>query len=258
MPALTEPKSLEGRVAVVTGASSGIGASTARYLAARGAKVALLARRKDKLDAIAAEIVAAGGTAAVLDVDVTDTAALTAAAEQIDTELGTVSIVVNNAGIMLPAPIAERAADQWRQQIDLNISAAMNTIGAFHDQLVRAASDGGPADLVNTSSIAAEHIFPNFAVYSATKAFITHLSTHLRVELGAKDVRVCAIEPGIVGTELQSHVTDAGANAWLAGSKDTMTWLSPDDVAETVAFVVSLPAHVNLAQVQIMPTRQDI
>jgi NADP-dependent 3-hydroxy acid dehydrogenase YdfG len=109
---------------------------------------------------------------------------------------------------------------------------------------------------VNTSSIAAQNIFPNFAVYSGTKAYVTHLSRTLRAELGAKDVRVSAIEPGIVGTELQSHVTDAGARDWLDGSKQAMTWLEPEDVAEAVAFLAQQPARVNLQQITIMPTRQ--
>jgi NADP-dependent 3-hydroxy acid dehydrogenase YdfG len=110
--------------------------------------------------------------------------------------------------------------------------------------------------LINISSIAAQNIYPNFAVYSATKAATSHLSRHLRVELGAKDVRVSVIEPGIVGTELQSHFTDQGAIDWLASTKATVAWLQPADIAETIAFTVSLPKHVNLQQVTIMPTRQ--
>ncbi|MFF4197875.1 SDR family oxidoreductase [Nonomuraea sp. NPDC001831] len=110
------------------------------------------------------------------------------------------------------------------------------------------------ADLINTSSIEAQNIFPNFAVYSATKAYVTHLSRHLRAELGAKNVRVSAVEPGIVGTELQSHVTDEGARAWLEGSKEAMEWLTPQDVAQTVGFIASLPPRANLQQVTIMPT----
>ncbi|MEU9382130.1 SDR family oxidoreductase, partial [Streptomyces sp. NPDC048279] len=94
------------------------------------------------------------------------------------------------------------------------------------------------------------------AVYAGTKAFVSHLSKHLRVELGPKKVRVCAIEPGIVGTELQDHVTDAGANAWLEGSKDTVDWLRSDDIAQIVGFIASRPLRVNLPQVFIMPTAQ--
>ena len=247
---------LAGRVALITGASSGIGASTALLLAARGAKVALLARRKDRLDDLVARITAAGGTAVGLPVDVTDTDALTAAVTQVADIFGAVDLVVNNAGIMLPGPVEELRADQWQHQIDLNVSAAVHTVGAVTPLLVKAAAEGRTVDLVNTSSIAAQNIFPTFAVYAATKAFITHLSRHLRVELGAKDVRVSAIEPGIVGTELQGHVTDQGARDWLEGSKDTIEWLTPEDIAEVIAFTAALPKRVNLQQVTVMPTRE--
>jgi NADP-dependent 3-hydroxy acid dehydrogenase YdfG len=219
-------------------------------------KVALLARRKDRLEALAAEIALAGGTALAIAVDVTDATALKVAAGQVEQQLGRADIVFNNAGIMLPAAIDEHRSDQWQHQIDLNISAAMHTIDAFHDQLVASAAAGRPADLINTSSVAAQNIFPNFAVYSATKAFITHLSRHLRTELGPKNVRVSAIEPGIVTTELQSHVTDAGVNEWLAGVARSITLLTPEDIAEIVSFLVALPAHVNLQQVTVMPTQE--
>jgi NADP-dependent 3-hydroxy acid dehydrogenase YdfG len=248
--------SLSGRVAVVTGASSGIGAATAELLAAQGAAVALLARRKERLDEIVGRITAAGGTALALPVDVTDAHALTEAAARVEAELGQASIVVNNAGVMLPAPIDEYAVDQWQHQIDLNITAAMSTIAAFTPQLIASAEADGVADLVNTSSVAAQNIYVNFAVYAASKAFITHLTKNLRAELGPKKVRVAAIEPGIVGTELQSHVTDEGALAWLEDSKDTVEWLTGEDVAQTVAFLVGLPARVNLWQVGILPTGQ--
>ncbi|MBB5915209.1 NADP-dependent 3-hydroxy acid dehydrogenase YdfG [Nocardia transvalensis] len=248
--------SLAGRVAVVTGASSGIGAATAKRLAASGAAVALVARRAERLELLVEEIEQAGGTALALTVDVTDAQALRTAAERVATELGTVDLLFNNAGVMLPAPVEELPVEQWQRQIDLNVTGLMNAIGAFVPQLIAAAADKGVADLVNTSSIAAQNLFPNFAVYSGTKAYVTHLSRTLRAELGAKDVRVSAIEPGIVGTELQSHVTDAGAQDWLEGSKQEMTWLDPEDVAEAVDFLASRPAHVNLQQITIMPTRQ--
>ncbi|WP_435593431.1 SDR family oxidoreductase [Nocardia sp. bgisy118] len=247
---------LAGRVAVVTGASSGIGAATAKRLAASGAAVAVLARRADRLELLAEEIEQAGGTALALTVDVTDAQALRTAAERVAAELGTADLLFNNAGVMLPAPVEELPVEQWQQQIDLNVTGLMNAIGAFLPQLIAAAADKGVADLVNTSSIAAQNLFPNFAVYSGTKAYVTHLSRTLRAELGAKDVRVSAIEPGIVGTELQSHVTDAGAHEWLESSKQAMTWLDPEDIAEAVNFLASQPAHVNLQQVTIMPTRQ--
>ncbi|MEW2515747.1 SDR family NAD(P)-dependent oxidoreductase, partial [Streptomyces sp. NPDC046870] len=152
--------------------------------------------------------------------------------------------------------VEELRADQWQRQIDLNVSGLMNVIGAFTPQLVRAAQERGIADLINTSSSAAQNLYPTFAVYAGTKAFVSHLSKHLRIELGPKKVRVSAIEPGIVGTELQDHVTDTGAREWLEGSKDTIDWLQSIDIARTVGFIASLPLRVNLPQVFIMPTAQ--
>lgn len=249
-------KPLDGRVAVITGASSGIGEASAEHLASLGAKVAVLARRADRLDDLVARIGKNGGTALAIAVDVTDAAAVQAAADRVQAELGGADLLFNNAGVMLPAPIEELRADQWQRQIDLNISGLMNVIGAFTPQLVQAADERGVADLINTSSSAAQNLYPTFAVYAGTKAFVSHLSKHLRVELGPKKVRVSAIEPGIVGTELQSHVTDPGASAWLEGSKETIDWLRSEDIAQTVGFIASLPLRVNLPQVFIMPTAQ--
>ncbi|MFG3063788.1 SDR family oxidoreductase [Streptomyces sp. NPDC048231] len=247
---------LAGRVAVVTGASSGIGEATAEHLASLGAKVAVLARREDRLAKLVSRIKKDGGTALAIAADVREDEAVRAAAHQVKTDLGGADLLFNNAGVMLPAPIEELATDQWQHQIDLNITGLMNAIGAFVPQLVEAAAERGVGDLVNTSSITAQNLFPNFAVYSGTKAYVTHLSRHLRMELGPKNVRVSAIEPGIVGTELQSHVTDPGARDWLAGSKEMMEWLTAKDIAHTVGFLASQPARVNLQQVTIMPTGQ--
>ncbi|MFF4956154.1 SDR family oxidoreductase [Streptomyces sp. NPDC001222] len=256
MSTQTPAKPLSGRVAVVTGASSGIGEATAEHLAALGAKVVVLARRADRLDDLVGRIEKNGGSALAIAADVTDAAAVQGAADRVAAELGGADLVLNNAGVMLPAPIEELATDQWQRQIDVNITGLMHVIGAFTPQLVKTAGERGVADLINTSSIAAQNIFPNFAVYSGTKAYVTHLSRHLRVELGPKNVRVSAIEPGIVGTELQEHVTDSGALEWLAGSKESMEWLEPEDVARTIGFLAGLPPRANLQQVTIMPTAQ--
>jgi len=256
-PSITlSSEQLSGRIAVVTGASSGIGAATGKLLAMRGAKVALMARRKNLLDQLVTEITASGGAAFAFEVDVTNQASVDVAAQAVADKLGVVNLVVNNAGIMLPAPIVEGRTEDWVRMIDLNVTGAMRVIGAFVTVLIKAAGDGQPADLINISSIAAQYVFPSFAVYSATKAAISHLSRHLRTELGPKDVRVSMIEPGIVATELQSHVTDPNTLDWLASSKNMMDWLQPEDIAEAIAFAVGLPRHVNLQQVTIMPTRQ--
>ncbi|MCF3651664.1 SDR family oxidoreductase [Synoicihabitans lomoniglobus] len=247
---------LSGRIAVITGASSGIGAATAQRLVSLGAKVALLARRKSKLDALVAEITAAGGTALAIEVDVTSPEQVAAAAATVTAELGRASILINNAGVMLPAPITETRVNDWESMIDLNLTGALRVIGAFTPALTASAQENGVADLVNISSIAAQNVFPSFAVYSATKAAISHLSRHLRAELGPADVRVSMIEPGLVETELASHVTDPAVTDWINGAAQAMTLLKSEDIAETIGFTVALPRHVNLQQVTVMPTHQ--
>ena len=250
--------SLSGRIAVVTGASSGIGRATAKLLAARGAKVAVMARREDALKDLVAEIRRDGGEALVLAGDATDLAAVGQAAAAVDEAYGGADLLFNNAGLMLPGPIDATPFAEWQQQIDLNVTAAMAVIHAFVPQLTRAAAQGRLVDLVNTSSIAGQYIYPYFAVYSATKAFTSHLTRHMRVELGPKNIRVSMIEPGIVATELQGHWNFQGAKDWLANAAKDIEFLKPEDVADVVGYLSGLPAHVNLQQVTVMPTRQAI
>lgn len=247
---------LAGRVAVVTGASSGLGEAAAELLARRGAKVAVLARRADRLAALTGRIEANGGTALAVPVDVTDAEAVQAAAARIEAGFGTVDLLFNNAGVMLPSKIADVRADLWNQQVDLNIGGFLNTVAAFVPQLRKAAADKGVADLVNTSSIGAQNLFPTFEVYCGTKAFVTHYSRNLRIELGSQGVRVAVVEPGIVRTELQGHVTEPDATAWLDETFKTMEVLEPADVAEAVAHLAALPARVNIERLTIMPTTQ--
>jgi NADP-dependent 3-hydroxy acid dehydrogenase YdfG len=247
---------LNNRIAVVTGASSGIGYATAKLLAGRGAKVAVLARRGDMLDKLVAEITAAGGTALALPIDVTDQTSIDAVAATVEQTWGPADLVFNNAGVMLPGAIEARDIDQWQHQIDLNITGAMRVISAFVPQLTKAAAAGATVDLINTSSIAAQNIYPYFAVYSASKAYVSHLSRHLRAELGPKNIRVSIIEPGCTSTELQGHFTFPGAIDWIANARETITFLEPENVAEVVGFLAVQPKHVNLQQVVVMPTQQ--
>ncbi|MBA8923363.1 NADP-dependent 3-hydroxy acid dehydrogenase YdfG [Kutzneria viridogrisea] len=240
----------------MTGASSGMGAATAELLAAQGVKVALLARRAHELDALAEKITTAGGTALSVPLDLTDVAAVHAAAAQVRTRLGRPSIVFNNAGIMLPSSVEGLHDQRWRRQIDLNVTAAVTTAAAFVTDLVAAAAEGGPADLITTSSVAAKRIVPSFAVYSATKAFLTHFTHQLRAELGPRNVRVSVIEPGIVSTELWSTGADRTTQEWYAKASEHIEPLRPADIAEIVVYTVGLPKHVNLQQIAVMPTRQ--
>lgn len=258
MSKLIEGTPLAGRVAVVTGASSGIGEATAERFADLGAKVALIARRKDRLEDIAERITANGGTALPLPTDVTDRAALLSAAERIAVELGPVDLVFANAGVQLISEIGDLRTEDWDAQIDLNIKGVMNTIQAFVGSLETAGSEGRSADLITTSSIAATRVLEKFQVYSGTKAYISHITRLLRTELGRKNVRVSAVEPGMVDTELPDHVTDPDASKLMADLIQQIDVLQSADIAETVAFVAALPKHVNLTELTILPTAQVI
>lgn len=258
MTTLLTSTPLTGRVAVITGASSGIGAATAERLAVLGAKVVLAARRADRLEVLAERIAAAGGTAVALPLDVTDRAAVSAAAERVAEQLGPANLVFSNAGVQLISPVQEVKFDEWQRQIDLNITGVMNVIGAFVPQLIASAAEGKPADLITTSSIAATRVLEKFSVYSGTKAYISQLTRLLRVELGRKNVRVATVEPGMVDTELPLHVTDPDASKLMADLIEDIDVLSAADVAETVAFIASVPRHVNLTEITILPTQQAI
>ncbi|MGW9134529.1 MULTISPECIES: SDR family oxidoreductase [unclassified Streptomyces] len=258
MSALLTGTPLAGRVAVVSGASSGMGAATAERLAELGATVVVLARRKDKLDNVVKNIESSGGTALALAVDVTDRAAVQTAADQVADRFGKADLVFNNAGVQLISGIEELKVDDWQRQIDLNITGLMNVIAAFLPHLTTSAEQGKSADLINTSSIAATRILEKFSIYSGTKAYISHLTRLLRVELGPKMVRVATIEPGMVDTELPDHVTDPDASRLMADLIHDIDCLQSADIAETVAFMAAVPRHVNLTEITIMPTAQAI
>ena len=244
------------RTAVVTGAASGMGAATARLLAANGARVALLARRTDRIEALAAEIAAAGGQALAVTADITDQDSVDAAAAAVHDAYGPADLVVNNAGVMLPNPLADGRIDAWTRMIDTHLTGALRVIRAFAADLTAAAADGRTADLVNVSSIGAHVVFPDYAVYGATKAALTQLSTALRAELGPRDVRVSAVEPGLTDTELGGHIDNPALREQLGGMFAAIPALTAEDVADLIAYTVSRPRHVNLRHQVVLPTRQ--
>ncbi|WP_405768387.1 SDR family oxidoreductase [Streptomyces sp. NBC_00080] len=248
--------SLTGRTAVVTGAASGIGEAVAVLLAASGARVALLARRGDRLESVVEKIRADGGEALAVVADVTDDASVDAAAARIREAYGNVDLVVNNAGVMLPNPVDDGRIDEWRRMLDTNVTGVLRVIRAFTGDLVGAAAEGRPADLVNISSIAAHIAFPNYGVYGATKAAVTYLSQALRVELGPRDVRVTNVEPGLTETELATHLDNDELAGQLDGMFDAIGGLSAAELADVVAYATSRPRHVNLRQIMVLPTRQ--
>ncbi|MFG2843792.1 SDR family oxidoreductase [Kitasatospora sp. NPDC048296] len=247
---------LATRTAVVTGAASGMGAATARLLAADGARVALLARRTDRIEALAAEIAAAGGQALAVTADITDQASVDAAAKAVHDAYGRIDLVVNNAGVMLPNPLADGRIDEWTRMVDTNLTGALRIVRAFTEDLTAAAADGRTADLVNVSSIASHVAFPDYAVYGATKAALTQLSAALRSELGPRDVRVSAIEPGLTDTELGGHIDNPVLREQLGGMFAAIPALGAEDIADLIAYTVSRPRHVNLRHQVVLPTRQ--
>jgi NADP-dependent 3-hydroxy acid dehydrogenase YdfG len=235
-----------GRVAVITGASSGIGEATARVLAASGFRVALLARRADRIQALASEL---GQGAIAIRADVTDRDSLIAAADRVQAELGGADVLVNNAGIMLLAPFTPEAHDDHRRMIEANLLGAMTVTEVFLDQL----RDGG-GDLVNLSSVAGRTARPGNAVYAATKWGLNGWSEALRQEL-QPDVRVIVIEPGAVATELTDHITYPDAKH-AAEQMYKQLAITADDIAEVIAFAVTRPQRMSLNEILVRPTAQ--
>ncbi len=249
---------LAGRVAVVTGASSGIGEATATLLAAEGAHVALLARRGERLAQHVARTEAVGGTALAVPADVTDPASLADAATRVRERFGHADLVVNNAGLALPDLLGQEASGaNWQRMIEVNVTGAWAVVDAFVPDLLAAAGDRGSADLVTVSSVAAQIVLPGFGGYAASKAALSHLSRNLRVQLAPSDIRVTTIEPGAVDTELRDHIGDPAISAAVQEAMDSIEKIpSGADVAELIAFAVSRPRHVNLPQISVMPTRE--
>lgn len=252
---MTDDQDLDTRTAVVTGAASGIGAATARRLAASGARVALLARRRERIEALAAEIGAAGGEALAVAADVTLPESIDAAANKIAAAYGRVDLVVNAAGVMLANPIDMGRQDEWGQMVQTNFQGALRVMRIFLPDLMNAAENEA-ADLVFISSTAAHLTFPATAVYAATKAALTHLAASLRTELGPHNVRVTNIEPGIADTELASHIDNDDLLKQLRSMEAAIGPIDAADVAELIAYAVSRPTGVNLRQAVLLPTRQ--
>ncbi|WP_156251488.1 SDR family oxidoreductase [Pseudactinotalea terrae] len=235
-----------GRVAVVTGASSGIGAATARALAADGYRVALLARRIDRIDALAAEL---GNGAIAIQADVTDRDSLLAAARRVRDELGGADVLVNNAGIMLLGPFSSAQHQDYRAMVEANLLGAITATEVFLEQL----TDGG-GDLINISSVAGRTARAGNGVYAATKWAINGWSESLRQEL-LPGVRVTLIEPGVVDTELPLHITHEQTRRAVQKSYDAAT-VKPEEIAEVIAFVLSRPRHLAIHEVLLRPADQ--
>lgn len=236
----------QGRVAVITGASSGIGAATTRALAAEGYTVALLARRLDRIEALAAEV---GNGAIAIQADVTDRDQLVAAAGRVRDELGGADVLVNNAGVMLLGPFSSERRDDYRTMIEANLLGAITVTEVFLEQLT-----GGGGDVINISSVAGRTARAGNGVYAATKWGINGWSEALRQEL-LPNVRVTLIEPGIVDTDLPTHITDAATREVIQAAYDVAP-VKPEEVAEIIAFVLARPRHLVINEVLLRPADQ--
>jgi len=246
---------LKGTVALVTGASSGIGAATASVLAARGAAVALAARRKDRLDALAADIRKQGGTALVLECDVTDQEQAADAVARAVAELGRLDTLINNAGVMLLGPVAGAPLSEWQRMVDLNVLGLLYCAHAALPHLLQAAQDAPRqvADMVNISSVAGRAARNGNGVYSLTKFGIGAFSESLRQELAGRYVRVSLVEPGATATELASHNRPEILESIRSQLGQRM---QAEDIADAIGYVVTRPRHVAVNEMLIRPTEQ--
>jgi NADP-dependent 3-hydroxy acid dehydrogenase YdfG len=242
-------QALQGTVALVTGASSGIGEATARALAAEGAQVALAARRKDRLDALAGET---GGLA--IQADVTDREQAIGAVKTTVSELGRLDIVINNAGVMLLGLIVDAPVEEWERMIALNVNGLMYVAHAALPHLLKAADDEPRrvADLVNISSVAGRRVGAGGGIYQATKHAVGVFSEALRQEVTARHVRSSLVEPGEVATELASHVRPEVRDQ-LAHAADP---LQAGDIADAIVYIVTRPRHMGINEMLIRPTEQ--
>jgi NADP-dependent 3-hydroxy acid dehydrogenase YdfG len=247
---------LAGTVALVTGASSGIGAAAAISLAAQGAAVAVAARRKDLLEELAQRLRGQGGTVLVLETDVTDEQEATGAIERTVAELGRLDTLVNNAGVMLLGPAVGSPLSEWQRMVDLNVLGLLYCAHAALPHLIKAAG-GGPrqvADMVNISSVAGRHARSGSGVYNLTKFGVGAFSESLRQELAGKHVRVSLVEPGATATELAGHNRPEILESLRGQFGQRM---EAEDIADAITYIVTRPAHVAVNEMLIRPTEQE-
>ncbi|MDP4509299.1 SDR family NAD(P)-dependent oxidoreductase [Nonomuraea turcica] len=239
---------LAGKVALVTGASSGIGEATALALSAEGARVAVGARRADRLDTLVHK---AAGEMLALELDVTDQESVRAAVAKTVERFGALDILVNNAGVMLAGPIAGADTTEWTRMVETNLLGSMYTVHAALPHLLE-----GKGAVVQVSSTSGRIASAASGVYAATKFGITAFSEALRQEVTAQGVRVVVVEPGFVATELADHITDPTMRAAAQQMATSMRTLQPEDIANAVVYAVTQPQHVAVNEILIRPTDQ--
>lgn len=249
---MSTQSNIANKVVVVTGASSGLGEATARYLAERGARLVLAARRTDRLQTLAGSIKSNGGQVLVVTADVSRYGDVQAIAEQAVKEFGRIDVWVNNAGLMSLAPMAARKVEEWDRMIDINVKGTLYGVAAAMPVMEKQ----GSGHIINVASIAGHKVFaPIGTVYSATKFAVRALSEGLRMEAPA-GIRTTIISPGAVQSELKHGSTDAGASAAVNAFYDA-NQIPADSVARAIAYAIEQPADVEVSEVLLRPTVQE-
>ncbi|KOP25642.1 oxidoreductase [Hapalosiphon sp. MRB220] len=243
---------LEGKVAIVTGASAGIGEATAIALALEGAKVVLAARRGDRLEALAQRIADSGGEALPIITDITDENQVQNLVQKTNAEFGRIDILVNNAGVAFVGPIDGANTSDWRRMIDINIVGLLYATHAVLP-ILKTQSTG---HIVNISSVAGRTAREDIAVYNATKWAVNGFSEALRKEVYKDNIRVTIIEPGLVNTEINQNVSDPAVKKRSQERRQSVTPLESEDIAAAIVYAVTQPQRVNVNEILIRPTQQ--
>jgi len=242
---------IKGKVVVITGASSGLGEAAARLLSAEGAVVVLGARRENRISALVDELTAAGGQATAVRTDVTDREDVGKLVDAAVSAYGRIDVSVNNAGVMLHSPLERTKVDEWDRMIDVNIKGVLYGIAAALPHMIRQKS----GHVINVSSVAGHKVFPNSAIYAATKHAVRALSEGLRQETKAHHVRTTTISPGAVASELPDHITEKDLSDSTHRFYDE-TAIPADSFARAVAFAIAQPEDVDINEIVFRPTRQ--
>jgi len=253
---------LQGKVAVVTGASSGIGEAISKRLAEAGAKVMMGARRTDRLAALQKEIESAGGSAAFKETDVVSRDQVVGLVKAAQDTFGPVrsflplfcmvDIMVNNAGVMLLSPVTAFLQDEWERMLDVNVKGVLNGVAAVLPSML----ERGTGDIINISSDAGRKLFPNGAIYCASKWALEAITQGLRSEVAGKGVRVTSIQPGVTHSELATHTTHEETKQMGAAFSKAIRFLDADDVARAVVYATSQPLHCAINEILVRPTQQ--
>ncbi len=246
-------ENINGKVVVITGASSGLGEAAARHLAAEGARVVLGARRKDRIKSLADELTRGGGKAVAVQTDVTDRAQVKRLVDAAVEQFGRVDVMINNAGLMQQSPLERLKVDEWDNMIDVNVKGVLYGIAAVLPHMQRQKS----GHIINVSSVAGHKVTPAGTVYCATKHAVRAISEGLRTEVKPYNLRTTIISPGAVDTELPSHITDEESASGVQKFYENVA-IPADSFARAVAFAIEQPADVDINEILFRPTGQEL